>query len=344
MSAQENLNKAYTAASTLAGTNWAGSAATDSFRDQLGSPDADVFLTEDQRKFVMDRVVDEATLLKQVRYVPMKQSKHLVPRISVGTRIARASTAGGHLENTTMGAAVAPDFTSIELTSSKVTLPYAVSREFYQDNPEGGAAEATIAEIMSTQLGNDLEDLAVNGDEMSGDALLRANDGYTTLGAGANVKDFNGAAFTSATFELMLRKMPQKYRHNKTKLRFFVPSDIEMDWIQTLAARFGDAADSFLTKGGATAPPYGGIPVVSIAHLPSTGNVNGGSNESTCYLSDPMNMLWGVQQQVEVLKTDVGKTAIDTGMIFYAMSIRCDYQIANLEAFVLGKEITPRVA
>lgn len=346
MSAHEDLNKAYTAGVTQAGTNWAGSAGADTFRgaNQMDT-NAPVHLTDAQRKFLLDRVINQATLLGMVRKYAMDRSAVAIPRMSVGTRIARSSTAGGHLESTTMGTRVAPDFENIELKSSRIVLPWTISEEFLQDNPEQGAAEGLIADMMSTQLANDLEDLSVNGDEDSGDPLLHGNDGFTVLGASGNVKDFNGAAFTSNTFEQMMRTMPQKYRNrDKAKLRFFVPGTMEMDWVQTLAARMGDNADAFLSSGGAEHPKYGGVPVVPIAYLPEDGNANGGSNEYTAYLTDPQNLVWGVQKDIQMRKTTEGKNAIDLNERYYALHIRCDFLIQNTEAFVLGKEIIPRVA
>lgn len=342
MSAHESLNKAYTAGAVQAGTNWAGSAGADTFRGQMGA-DAPVHLTEAQRKYILDRVINEATMLGMVRKYAMDRPAVAIPRMSVGTRIARANVAGGHEESTSMGTRVAPDFENIELKSSRIVLPWTVTEEFLQDNPEQGAAEGLIADMMATQLANDLEDLAVNGDEaLTGEPLLRANNGFTKLGGSGNVVDFNAAAFTPAVFEQMLRKMPQKYRNrDRSKLKFFVPFALEMDYVNARSARIGERADDALTNGGSA--NYGGIDIVPIAYLPSTGNVNGGSNESTLYLSDPQNMVFGVQKDIQMRKTTEGKNAIDFNERYYALHCRIDFLIQNTEAFVLGKEVTPRV-
>lgn len=344
MSAHESLSKAYTAGTTQGGAaNWVQAAGADTFRGQMGA-DGPVHLTDAQRKYILDRVINEATLLGMVRKYAMDRPAVAIPRMSVGTRIARANVAGGHEESTSMGTRVAPDFENVELKSSSIVLPWTITEEFLQDNPEKGQAEGLIADMMATQLANDLEDLAVNGDEAAtSEPLLRGNNGFTKLGGSGNVQDFNGAAFTPAVFEAMLRRMPQKYRNrDKSKLKFFVPFNIEMDYVQARAARIGDRADGYL-EGGAAKSQYGGIEIVPIAYLPSTGNVNGGNNESTIYLSDPQNMVFGVQKDVQMRKTSEGKSAIDFNERYYAMHVRCDFLIQNTEAFVLGKEITPRV-
>lgn len=342
MSAADNLNKAYTAGNTAAGTNWAGAAAAGTARNQLGTPSAEVHLTDPQRKYLLDRVVNEATLLGMIRKYPMKRSRVEIPRLSVGTRIMRANTGGGHAESTTMGARVAPDHGKVILTSSKLVLPWTITEEFLEDNPEEGAAEQVIADIMATQAANDLEDLAVLGDEASGDELLRANDGFVKLAVAGQTIDFNSAAFTTDTLERMLRKMPTKYRVNKQKLRFFVPFDIESDYIQAIAARMGDMGDQFLSSGAATRPRYNGIPVVAIKGLPS--NQGAGTNESTVLLTDPENLIWGVEREMKMRKTSEGKNALDFDERYYALHIRCDFVIQNTEAIVMGTEIAPRVA
>lgn len=341
MSASENLNKAYTAGSTQGGTNWAGAAGADTQRGQLGTPSAEVHLTDPQRKYLIDRVVNEATLLGMCRKYTMNRSRVEIPRMSVGTRLMRANVGGGHQESTTMGDRVAPDFESIVLTSSKLVLPWTITEEFLEDNPEKGAAEQLIADMMATQAANDLEDLACNGDEVSVDPLLRANNGFVKLAGSGNVKAFASAAFTTDVFERTLRAMPTKYRNrDKSKLRYFVPFDIEMDYIQSLAARMGDAADAFLASGAASRPKYGGIPVVAIKYLPSNGGA--GTNESTILLSDPDNLVWGVEREMKMRKTTEGKNALDFDERYYALHIRCDFLIQNTEAVVLGTQIAPR--
>ena len=347
MSAEESLNKAYTSGTTQVGSHWATDQATigqDTQRGQFGTPGSEVHLTDPQRKYLIDRVVNEATLLGMIRKYTMNRSRVEIPRMSVGTRLMRANTGGGHQESTSMGTRVAPDFESIVLTSSKLVLPWTITEEFLEDNPEKGAAEQLIADMMATQAANDLEELAILGDEASGDALLRANNGFIKLGASGNVIDFNGAAFTTNVFERLLRAMPTKYRSNKGALRFFVPFDVEGDYIQTLASRMGDAADAFLAGGSAARPKYNGVPIVPIKYLPSNGNINGGNNESTIFLTDPDNMAWGVEREMKMRKTTEGKNALDFDERYYALHLRCDFLIQNTEAFVMGKEITPRVA
>lgn len=336
----EALAKA--AGNTEAGTNWAGAAAAGSMRDQLGTPGAEVLLTDPERQFLVDTVVDESGLLKEIRRYNMNRSRVEIPRMSLGRKVLRASNAGGHPEGT-VGDQQAPDFESIVLTSAKLTLPWNVTEEFYEDNPEQGAAEQKIARLMGIQAANDLEDLAINGDETSADVLYKANDGFIALAnaQSPHVVNFGGTAFTTNVLERMLRSLPTKYRRNLRELRFFVGPNLWQDYIQSIASRQGAMADQYLS-GLVGDPTYAGIPLRMSPFMPENGGA--GSDEATVILTHPQNLIWGVERDMKLRKTVEGQEAIQGDKRFYALHIRCDFMIQNPDALVLADGIKPRVA
>jgi hypothetical protein len=63
----------------------------------------------------------------------------------------------------------------------KMVLPWTVTGEFLEDNPNGEEAANMIAEAMKNQAINDLTDLIINGDEQSQDKLLLGMDGLRKL-------------------------------------------------------------------------------------------------------------------------------------------------------------------
>ncbi len=342
-------NKAYVDAKIQAGTNWADSAGADTYRGQVDTPGAEATLTDAERTFLVDRVVDESSLLKVTRKVTMNRSRVEIPRMSLGTRVMRAASAGGHPEgvmyDTTVGdpsmgfvgGPVAPTFSTIVLTSSKVVLPWVISNEFLEDNPEQGAAEAHIAEIMGRQAANDLEDLAINGDEGSNDQLLRANDGYLAQvpvnGSDSNPRqvDFMSGAFTTNTLETILRTMPTKYRRNLRDLRFIVSPDTWMDYVQSIASRQGNMADQALA-GILGDPTYGGVPIMASPFMPS----------DTVLLTHPDNLVFGVERDMRLTKTADGYNAIYHDERYYALHMRCDFLIQDTDAVVRGDNIAAR--
>lgn len=351
---------------TAAGTNWAGAAVADTFREQMGSPSAEVLLTDAERQFIVDRVIDESGLLKMVRKLTMNRSRVEIPRMSLGDRVMRAAQQGGHIEshpyytdgtppfapalpdgqanvNLETGAAehlVTPEYSSVILESSKLVLPWAITEEFLEDNPEKGAAEQRIATIMGIQAANDLEDLALNGDETSTDALLRANNGYLSQ-AGVTL-DWTtvsaSGAFTTDTFERTIRALDTKYRRNLRSLRFLVHPDLWMDYVQSIAARQGNMADQYLA-GLVGDPTYGGIPVVASPFMPAPGTGAAGQ----IMLTHPDNLIFGVEREMKMRKTMDGQNAIYNDERYYALHVRCDFVVQNPEACVLTTNVENRV-
>lgn len=380
----EALEKAYTEGGVIAaGTNWAGAADQASLRGQVGAAwvpaqgamrqgdqgagSPEVLLTDAERQFIVDRVIDESSLLKIVRKLTMNRSRVEIPRMSLGNRVMRASHPGSHRESTpyygpgTPGFSpalpqggsgvvpappgvnlesnaatehlVSPEYSTVVLESSKLVLPWAITEEFLEDNPEKGAAEQRIATIMGVQAANDLEDLALNGDETSLDALLRANDGYLLQAAGAtgNISAALGA-FTTNTFETILRSLPTRYRRNVRQLKFLVHPDVWMDYVQSIAARQGNMADQYLA-GLVGDPTYGGVPIMASPFMPV----------DQVLLSNPDNMIFGVERDMKLRKTADGQNAIYNDERYYALHIRCDFRIQNVEATGLGTGLLPRI-
>lgn len=363
----EALEKAivpYTEAGvTAGGTNWAGAAPTDTFREQMGTPSAEVLLTDAERQFIVDRVIDESGLLKMMRKLTMNRSRVEIPRMSLGDRVMRAAHPGGHQESYPYYAAgqpaynpalpsapgslngaplgmetganehlVAPEYSSVILESSKLVLPWATTEEWLEDNPEQGAVEQRIATIMGIQAANDLEDLALNGDESSTDGLLRANDGFLLQAAtSGNVLNWASAAFTTDTLEQTVRQLDTKYRRNMRQLKFIVHPDRWMDYVQSIAARQGNMADQYLA-GLVGDPTYGGIPLVQSPFMPV----------DQILLTHPDNFIFGVQRDMKMRKTMDGQNAIYNDERYYALHIRCDFVIQNAEAVVLTDNVDPR--
>lgn len=342
MNPAESLLKAISAHATAADPGSEGP-----LESQLGSPSADVHLTDAEREFIIDTVVDQSVLLGEVRKVQMKRNRVEIPKMAIGTRLMRSTQPGGTPESTPPGPSADVIFGNIILTSGKSSLPWTITEEFLEDNPEMGAAEAKIAKMMGVQAGNDLEDLAINGDVTSTDTLLWGNDGFWKLAQGGNRVDFAGGNFTRNVFNAMIRGLPPKYRRNLRQLRFYVGPNLWQDYIDSIAARQGNMADQFLA-GLVADPMYGGIPVRGIPLVneeitAASRSLAGSDNLTDILLTHPDNLIFGVQRDMKLRKTTEGKDAIERDERYYVLHMRTDYQIQNLEAVVLGQNIRPRI-
>lgn len=357
MDPREALNKA--AISTQEGANWVDGtpAAAASMRGASAfGTEAEVHLTDAERTFLIDTVVDESSLLREIRRYDMKRARVSIPRMTIGEKVLQAYGAqdlsgatvspahSGGVKEGHRGAQQTVGFETIELISSKLTLPWTITNEFLEDNPEQGGAEAKIAKLMGIQAANDLEDLALNGDEDGTDSLYRANDGFLKLAtdqAPANNKIAVGAPFTQAVFGNMLRRLPTKYRRDLRSLRYYVGPNVWQDYVDSIAARQGDMADRYLA-GMTNELTYAGIPLRMTPFMPE--NAGTGTNEATIFLTHPDNLIWGVERDMQLLKTREGREAIQNDVRFYALHIRCDFQIQNPGAVVLATGVQPREA
>lgn len=342
MDPRESLRKA--AGPVEIGSDWINTPATnaDSYRGLNNpEPNKEATLTAAEAKFLVDTMVEESVLLKEVRRVVMGKPRVEIPRMFIDDSDAglQASNAGGNLESTA-GTEVGTEYNSVVLTSSKLVLPWTVTEEFFEDNPEGASVEQTIARLMGIRAANDLERLAINGDEGGAGPLLHANDGYIALINGqtppAQILAVN-APFTTDVFHQMWKAMPTRYKANPRNLRFYVGPNVWSDYIDALAARMGDNADRFLTDYNMD-PMYKGIPVRMIPFMPDSGQVG----EGTVILTDPKNLIWGVQRDMKLRKSIEGRQAITLDQRYFALMLRCDFEVQNPNAVVMATGVEAR--
>uniref|UniRef100_A0AAU8AYB4 Major capsid protein n=1 Tax=Dulem virus 37 TaxID=3145755 RepID=A0AAU8AYB4_9CAUD len=90
-----------------------------------------------------------------------------------------------------------PNYSQVPYATTAVRLPWEISEETLRENIEGEGLEATITNLMTTQLGIDMEDLYLNGDESMGNAAAFSTT--TAYNAGDTcIYDGKVYAFTAA--------------------------------------------------------------------------------------------------------------------------------------------------
>ena len=133
-------------------------------------------LNPEQANRFIDYVWDATVLAKDGRRINMRANTMEIDKVNVGERVIRgAKQALAIYEN------AAAKFTKIELVTTKIRLDWEVSTEALEDNIEGAALEDHLVRLMTNAFGNDLEDLAINGDRniQVGDPL--GNGGVATI-------------------------------------------------------------------------------------------------------------------------------------------------------------------
>jgi len=306
----------------------------------------------------LDYVIDQSVLMQNARVVRMRTPQMEIDKVSVGTRLLAKAT-----EATDSGTNAAVTFSKVSLSTVKLRLDWAMSTESLEDNIEGASLEDHIAQIMARQTANDLDDLFINGNTSSGNALLKALDGFVKLAkANGTVVDEAGNNVSRATFDRILRNLPKKYLQRRNELKFFSGSGIVQDTIFSLqspnsataatagapapASTVGELAflqGAMRANGGAGVTglsPYG-IGLVEVPLMPETasGDYSGATgSHGHIELTFPNNRIIGINRDITVYRQFKPKT--DT--IEYTQYMRVASNIENAESYVIGKNIKLR--
>lgn len=312
-------------------------------------------LTYEQSDRFIDYMWDETTLGSLVRTRRMKAVEEEIDTIAVGARLVRGAT-----EAVDTGENVRPTFGKLSITTKKYRLDWELSSESLEDNIEGAALEDHIARLMATQMGNDLEDIAINGDTRSTEPGIGVDDGFRKRavegGAGqtgaAHVLDHGGDVLNRAAFQKALKAMPRKYMKKRQGLRFLTSSNAIQDWLfsfnETETGMVNLNADGqglnnpVVPEGAAgfiAGRPFG-VPLQEVP-LFLEDRVDGGAlseaagDTTDLWLTFPENMIWGIKRDITVYREFKPKK--DT--IEYTVYTRQGVQIENLDAFVVLKNV-----
>jgi len=264
-----------------------------------------ILAPEQGRRFI-DYVWDATVLAQDGRRVTMRANTIELEKVNVGERVIRAaSQALGEYQN------AGATFTKVELTTKKIRLDWEVATEALEDNIEGAALEDHVVRLMTNAFGNDLEDLAINGNG-GVDPFLGIMNGFvnqvgTTGEAHEAVVDVSGG-WTPAVMQEIIYAMPRKYRALKSNLKFYAGTDTFASIVEkngtladavasVLAANGNTEANtqSYLngagqTFGGARSTRVLGIDVQEVPYYPA----------DYVDLTFGQNRVWGFQRDIQV--------------------------------------------
>ena len=302
-------------------------------------------LKPEQANRFIDYMFDATVITKVARTIRMRSDIQEIDKIGVGERILRVAT---EAQDTSSAQGVV--FSKISLATKKLRLDWELSSESLEDGIEGADLEDHIARMMATQVGNDVEDLVINGNGASQDPLLKAFDGVRKLATThGHVVDAGGAAITKGIFNDALKKMPRRYKQRRNQLRFLSGSNLVQDYLYSLTSIPGTPEDiasgivrgDVVANGGAPGGviPYAfGIPVVEVPMLDEnqTGTYSGASGaHGDIHLTFPDNVLVGIKRDIVVHREFKPKK--DT--IEYTLFLRVGTAIENPDAFVVVKNV-----
>lgn len=298
----------------------------------------------------IDYMWDATVLGGQVRTERLRGNEEEIQRIGVGERLMRAAT-----EAVDDGINVGVAFTKISITTKKLRQDWELSTDSLEDNIEGDALEDHIARLMTAQAGQDLEDVAINGDtRLTRDPLLKVFNGWRRLARdGGHVIDAEGNALDRSVFNSAIKAMPRKYMQRRNGLKFFTGANLMQDYLYSLETNAavngyptGAAGEAIVNGGYAQSDNAGwtinvasyGIPVQEVPLLSETqdGDYSGATGDhGEVWLTFPKNMIWGVKRDIQVYREFKPKK----DSIEYTMYCRVGTEIENKDAFVVVKNV-----
>jgi len=285
---------------------------------QTGTLTSGLLNPEQARKFIQQTF--EATNLGPLVRHEMRTSKTgEVDKIGIASRILRKKT-----ENTDDGYRANVKTSQIEYATTAVRLPWEITEETLRENIEGQALESIITNLMTTQLGIDMEDLYLNGDEAIDASdpdhdFLYINDGWIKqLKNGGHVVDASSESDMSLDlYYKTLQQIPNKY--NNGKLRWLMSPCRKQKWELFLL-------NKVVNNGGVVPESIYNSPA-SIPSIPCPS-----LDDGTIILTDPKNLIVVNTYSMQIRKTVEGKEAIMMDKRFYVVHLDYDPIIEELDA------------
>jgi hypothetical protein len=294
-------------------------------------------LNPEQSRQFLRQVFEATTLGGLIRREIRRAKTGEIDKIGIASRILRkktenvdATSSGGvpvidPATGQITGYRAEPNFSQVDYATTAVRLPWEITEETLRENIEGQGLEATVTNLMTTQLGIDLEDLYLNGDTAvdSGDTdhdFLYINDGWIKqIAAGGHVVDATGISGTMSLdmFYSGLQAMPNKY--NNGRLRWLMSPHRAQEWELFLLNKGLNSGASFpdsLYNSPAS------IPTVQCPHMP----------DDKIILTDPQNLIVVNTYDVRIRKTVEGKEAIMCDKRFYVAHLDYDPIVEELDA------------
>jgi hypothetical protein len=298
-------------------------------------------LNTEQSKELIDLVVSQNEFLQKIQTVQMTSSEYQLNTLELNARMLRAGVEG-----------VSPDevfgvnITPRTLRYKETVLPFDITFSFLEENIEGSNAEGKIQRGFAKAFGNDLLDLAINGDEslpatindvdedgfddttglsLNDHKFLRQNDGWikTALNDSA-VHQFTIPNTTDykAVFKSMFKLMPNKWKRNLNSLIFLVSPNVEFEYRSQLGERATSLGDSMIIESRSV--QFNGVDVYPLPYMP----------DSTVMFTHIKNLAIGIGRQLRIGRQVQERKRV----IEYTVTSKTDSDYAVSDQIVIGQE------
>lgn len=275
---------------------------------------------EQAKKFIL-QTFENTALGGVIRHETRRAKTGEIDKIGIASRILRKKT-----ENVDDGYRAGVKHDKLEYATTAVRVPWEITEETLRENIEGQHYEKIVTDLMTTQIGVDLEDLYLNGDTETAESdvdhdFLYINDGWVKqLKAGSHVVDRSAKNSGSMDLDIFydtLNAIPNKY--NNGKLRWMMSPHRRQEWERYILKQ-AVTAGGIITDKRVENPAS--IPAIEVPRLP----------DGVILLTDPKNLIVVNTYDVIIRKTTEGKEAIMQDKRFYTVHLDFDAIIEELDA------------
>lgn len=287
-------------------------------------------LNAQQANAFIDSIIAEQDTLSRIRTMRMSSPTRLIEELTLGKRKIRKATEGAAPTNLANVGSRKRTLTTVE-----TILPEDLTLSALEDNIERGGLEQHIARILSTQFGNDLNDLGWNGEasftstDSDLQGFLSINNGwFQIMGADANVSDYDATGDSTHTEVLnsTLKTMPNKYKRGGLTHYFFVPVEFAEGYLDELSSRATALGDTVL-RSGLPAVPYFGIMLIADNAIDPS--------DAKLVLTPGDNLVFGIQRDLRVESEYQPRKRL----VEYTLTARTDFEVVDPNAIVLTSNI-----
>lgn len=241
--------------------------------------------TEQANTFIRN-VIDQPTIINELRTVAMSSPSREMPKIGIGSRMLKAARQDAN-RALTQAERTKPETGKITLNTSEVIAELRLPYETLEDNIERGNMEATLLALIAERAALDLEELILRGDTASADNYLALQNGVLKR-LTSNIVNGAGLGITPDLFNNTVKALPQRFRRNKSSMRFYLPGDVEQDYRNDQAKRGTNLGDATLV-GDAPLQLFGSR-ATPVALMP----------DAQAIYTNPKNILFGIQRNIRI--------------------------------------------
>ncbi|HEX4135909.1 MAG TPA: hypothetical protein VHY84_14940 [Bryobacteraceae bacterium] len=288
----------------------------------------------------IDYIFDLSTVLKMCRTVTMPNSTYKIDKIGLGSKVLVKGTPGVDPGDTVSLSGPS----QVLLTAQEMLAIVAIGDDTLEDNIEGEAFVQHLLGMIGRSAANEIETAAMLADTAVADTgildrwdgwykLAKANGAHVIEGMADTDRYWAGAAPPGKKMTKLLKALPIKYRQDVTQMRAILANDLNLDYVDTIAAIAIPDAIKAIT--GAVDLPIRNVPVAKMPNMSTTQAFTYSSTDYTdgtfVMLTNLQNLIFGIHREIKIepfREPRLRRTS-------YILSMRATAAIENADAIAI---------